>query len=273
MLGLLWQWSNQGRFTNYVTQTSIAHLPREKFIEMPLPIPTAPEQHAIATVLSDTDALIESLDRLIAKKRDVKQATMQQLLTGKTRLPGFSGKWEVKRFDCVVSRLNGKVHQIETSDYQPTGKYPVVDQGKQAVIGFSDREDKRFHCPNGGVIVFGDHTCIVKFVDFDFLVGADGTQLLCGKLGQNTRFHAYQLQYRGIEPTGYNRHFKLLKEREFLAPSPVEQRAIATILSDLDAEIAALEARRDKTRALKQGMMQELLTGKTRLVKPEAAHG
>jgi type I restriction enzyme S subunit len=257
----------------FADTTSVPQINNKHVKPLPFPLPPLPEPCAIAPVLSDTDALIESLDRLIAKKRDVKQATMQQLLTGKTRLPGFSGKWEVKRFDCVVSRLNGKVHQIETSDYQPTGKYPVVDQGKQAVIGFSDREDKRFHCPNGGVIVFGDHTCIVKFVDFDFLVGADGTQLLCGKLGQNTRFHAYQLQYRGIEPTGYNRHFKLLKEREFLAPSPVEQRAIATILSDLDAEIAALEARRDKTRALKQGMMQELLTGKTRLVKSEAAHG
>jgi len=246
--------------------TTMVNLNQGTLAGLRIQFPALSEQRAIAAALSDVDALLGGLDRLIAKKRDLKQAAMQQLLTGQTRLPGFHGEWEVKRFDSVLSRVNAKAHQIQTSDYQPTGKYPVVDQGKQPVIGFSDRDDKRFHCPDGGVIVFGDHTCFVKFVDFDFLIGADGTQLLCGRVGQNTRFHAYQLQYRGVEPTGYNRHFKFLKEREFLAPSPSEQTAVSAILSDMDADIGALEARRDKTRALKQAMMQELLTGRTRLV-------
>jgi len=246
--------------------TTMVNLNQGTLAGLRIQFPALSEQRAIAAALSDVDAQLDGLDRLIAKKRDLKQAAMQQLLTGQTRLPGFHGEWEVKRFDSVLSRVNAKAHQIQTSDYQPTGKYPVVDQGKQPVIGFSDRDDKRFHCPDGGVIVFGDHTCFVKFVDFDFLIGADGTQLLCGRVGQNTRFHAYQLQYRGVEPTGYNRHFKFLKEREFLAPSPSEQTAVSAILSDMDADIGALEARRDKTRALKQAMMQELLTGRTRLV-------
>jgi type I restriction enzyme S subunit len=146
------------------------------------------EQRAIAEALSDVDGLLGGLDRLIAKKRDLKQAAMQQLLTGQIRLPGFHGEWGVKPFASVLIRLNAKAHQIQTSDYQATGKYPVVDQGKEIVIGFSDREDKRLRCPNGGVIVFGDHTCFVKFIDFDFLVGADGTQILQGKDGQSTHF-------------------------------------------------------------------------------------
>ena len=87
------------------------------------------------------------------------------------------------------------------------------------------------------MIVFGDHTCIVKFVDFDFLVGADGTQVLQGKYGQCTRFHALQLQHKGITTTGYNRHFKFLKERAFLVPPFIEQTTIAAVLSDMDAEI------------------------------------
>ena len=116
------------------------------------------------------------------------------------------------------------------------------------------------------MIVFGDHTCIVKYIDFDFLVGADGTQVLQAKSRQCTRFYALQLQHTGVEPTGYNRHFKFLKEREFLAPPLPEQTAIAAILSDMDAEIAALEAKLAKARQLKQGMMQELLTGRIRLV-------
>jgi type I restriction enzyme S subunit len=231
-----------------------------------IPVPKAQEQRAIAGALSEVDALLGAQEALLAKKRDLKAAAMQQLLTGQKRLPSFTGEWEVKTFGEVLTRINAKPHQIQTSDYQPSGRYPVVDQGKNAVIGFSDREEKQLRCPKGGVIVFGDHTCIVKFIDFNFLVGADGTQILQAKAGQNTRFHALQLQYRGIETTGYNRHFKFLKEREFVSPPLAEQTAIAAVLSDMDAEIAALEAQRDKTRTLKQGMMQELLTGRIRLV-------
>ncbi len=228
--------------------------------------PPLAEQRAIAGALRDVDALLSALTRLIAKKRDLKQAAMQQLLTGQTRLPGFSEAWETTSFENVFSRVNAKENQIQTLEYQATGAFPVVDQGKEPVVGFSDRADKRFRCPQGGVIIFGDHTCIVKFVEFDFVVGADGTQILATKTGHCARFHAFQLQLREIPTTGYNRHFRFLKERLFVAPSLPEQTAIAAVLSDMDAELAALEQRLAKTRALKQGMMQELLTGRTRLV-------
>jgi len=246
--------------------TKVKHTSPQKLLEISVPLPLPSEQRAIAAALSDVDALLAKLDQFIAKKRDLKQAAMQQLLTGQTRLPGFSGEWEIKPFGEVLSRVNGKAFQIQSSDYHETGDHPVVDQGKEPVIGFSDRADKVFNCPSGGVIVFGDHTCIVKFVDFDFVVGADGTQIMAGKNGQSARFHAFQLEYSGIPTTGYNRHFKFVKEREFITPTLAEQTAIATVLSDMDAELVALEARRDKTRALKQGMMQELLTGRIRLV-------
>lgn len=252
--------------------TTMVNLNQGTLAGLRIQFPPLAEQRAIAEALNDVDGLLGGLDRLIAKKRDLKQAAMQQLLTGQTRLPGFHGEWLVKPFSSVLIRLNAKAHQIQTSDYQATGKYPVVDQGKDTVIGFSDREDKRLRCPNGGVIVFGDHTCLVKFIDFDFLVGADGTQILQGKDGQSTLFHALQLQYQGVEATGYNRHFKFLKERGFLVPSLPEQTAIAAVLSDMDAELSVLERRREKTRALKQAMMQELLTGKTRLVAAGDSH-
>lgn len=258
--------SSQEQMGMLQTGSALKQLPVGKLIQLWIALPALPEQRAIATALSDVDALLAKLDQFIAKKRDLKQAAMQQLLTGQTRLPGFSGEWEVKPFVEVLSRVNGKAYQIQSSDYQDTGDHPVVDQGKAAVIGFSDRADKVFRCPSGGVIVFGDHTCIVKFVDFDFVVGADGTQIMAGKNEQSARFHAYQLEYSGIPTTGYNRHFKFVKEREFITPTVVEQTAIVNVLSDIDAELTALEVHRDKTRALKQGMMQELLTGRIRLV-------
>jgi len=250
--------------------SALVHMQKWEMEKFPIPIPSSlPGQRAIAGALSDVDALIGALDQLIAKKRDLKQAAMQQLLTGQKRLPGFHGGWQSARFESVLRKLSAKEHQIQTTEYQATGFFPVVDQGKDTVVGFSDREDKCFRCPEGGVIVFGDHTCIVKFVDFDFVVGADGTQILAAKTGHSARFHAFQLQQHGIAPTGYNRHFKFLKERSFVAPAFEEQTAIAEVLSDMDAELAALEQRRDKTRALKQGMMQELLTGRIRLINSE----
>ncbi len=233
---------------------------------LPVMCPPIAEQRAIAAMLSDVDVLISSLDRLIAKKRDIKQAATHDLLTGKRRLPGFGGDWKILRFDDVFTKVNAKAHQIQTSEYFSTGALPVVDQGQNLIVGFTDKSDKRFACPDSGVIVFGDHTCIVKFIDFDFVVGADGTQVLVTKLGQSTRFRAFDLQFSPIPTTGYNRHFKFLKERTFVSPSASEQNAIAATLADIDAEIAALVGRRDKSRAVKQGMMQQLLTGKIRLI-------
>jgi type I restriction enzyme S subunit len=263
----------QARISKAVVGTTRLEFSIATLRRFELPIPRTPdEQRAIAEALNDVDALLNGLDRLIAKKRDLKQAVTQQLLTGRKRLPGFTGEWDVKPFDAVLVRLNAKEHQIQTSDYRVTGKYPVIDQGSEPIVGFSDREEKRLRCPEGGVIVFGDHTCVVKFIDFDFLVGADGTQILRARVGQNTRFHAFQLQNRGVEPTGYNRHFKFLKEKEFVTPPLPEQTAIATVLADMDAELAALGARRAKTRDLKQAMMQELLTGKARLVFAGVGH-
>ena len=270
MMSLLQLWTSTGYLANYVTQTSIAHLPKDKLEAVLLPVPPPVEQRAIAEALSDMDQLLGSLEKLIAKKRAIKQAAMQQLLTGKARLPDFSGEWEEKRFGEVFKRLNGKAHQIQTSEYSPHGLHPVIDQGQDAIAAFSDRTDKLFECLTGGVIVFGDHTRIVKFVDVNFLIGADGTQLLAAQEHAVTKFFFYQLLTKEIPNTGYNRHFKFLQELTFEVPSSEEQKAIAAVLSDMDAEIAALERRLEKTRAIKQGLMQQLLTGGVRLVRPEA---
>jgi len=230
-----------------------------------IPCPPRPQQNAIATVLADIDALISGLNLQLAKKRDIKQAAMQKLLNGQQRLPGFNGEWEVKQFSDVLSRVNGKNYQIQTTDYKTYGAYPVVDQGKDRVVAYSDSSDKLYSCPDGGVIVFGDHTCVIKYIDFDFIVGADGTQIIRAKLGECTRFLAYKLELSGITSTGYNRHFKFLKELQFSMPLLEEQIAIAAFLSDMDSELSRLETRRDKARRLKLGIMQELLTGRIRL--------
>ena len=233
-----------------------------------VPLPGIDEQRPIAAALWDADALIASLEQLLTKKRQIKQGAMQELLTGRKRLKGFQKTWRSQPFDAVLERINAKRHQIQASEYQTVGRLPVVDQGQTTPVAYSDAVESRFKCPVGGALIFGDHTCITKFVNFDFVVGADGVQVLIARQGQSTRFHAYQLELDGIESTGYNRHFKFLRERYFLCPAIDEQTAIAQILSDVDAEIAALEARLTKARALKQAMAQALLSGRVRLVEP-----
>jgi len=268
----VYAYSKSDQFINEILKRSLVNATPQKINmgeikSVPLCIPSSTkEQSKIAEVLSDIDSLISKLDQLIQKKKNIKQGAMQKLLTGKRRLPGFSGEWEIKSFDDVLRRINAKSHQIQSSEYHNIGLYPVVDQGKKRIVGYSDRKDKLYICPDDGVIVFGDHTCIVKFVDFNFLVGADGTQIMVAKSGQNALFHSYQLEYKGILSTGYNRHFKFVKEREFLAPKLEEQREISEVLLSIDREIEALIGQKNKYQSLKQGTMQQLLTGKIRLI-------
>lgn len=254
------------------------------------------EQFAIASALSDVDALLSSLDALIAKKRDIKQAAMQQLLTGKTRLPGFAGEWAVTRLgdhatlirNGVYSRaelsIDGSVKYLHYGDIHTSGAVHL--NPSEAIMPFLG-VDKAVRLGRlvSGDLVFVDATedlaGVGKSVE---VVGAEGTEVVAGLHTIAVRFDkriladgfkAY-LQFipafgahlrslaAGTKVLSTNRSH--IASAEIALPSIAEQAAIAQVLSDMDAELAALEARRDKTRLLKQGMMQELLTGKTRLV-------
>ena len=226
--------------------------------------PTIEEQRRIAEVLSDVDGLITALDKKIAKKKLIKQAAMQQLLTGKKRLQGFTDDWSNRTFQQIFQHISTRGYHIDASEYTSVGKTPIIDQGKDRIIGYTNK--KSFECPHKGIIVFGDHTRIFKYVDFNFCVGADGTQTLICNDGFDTKYIYYICSSAEIPNTGYNRHFKFLKAYEFfISPNIKEQQAIATFLSDMDAEISDLERKRDKYKLLKNGIMQKLLTGQIRL--------
>jgi type I restriction enzyme S subunit len=230
---------------------------------MQIPLPPLPEQRAIAAALSDVDALIAALDRLIAKKRAIKQGAIQQLLTGQTRLPGFSGPWEVKKigdiaplqrgFDLPTSQLEKGVYPVVYSNgiqnyhSTPKAKAPGVVTGRSGTIGNVTYVEQDYW----------PHNTSLWVTDFK---------------GNAPKFIYYLYTFVGLERFGTGSGVPTLNRNDVHAhevsipPSNGEQQAIVAILSDMDAEIAAQEARRAKTRALKQGMMQELLTGKTRLV-------
>lgn len=234
------------------------------------------EQRAIATALSDVDALLGGLDRLIAKKRDLKQAAMQQLLTGQTRLPGFSGKWEVKPLGHDVTLLSG--HHVLARHCNTTS------EGIPYLTGPADFRDGRIRHTKyttrpGAMCAAHDILVTVKGSGSGTIVLADGSycisrQLMAVRVTEwDVRFvyfsllqnaDCFRIASTGLIP-GLSRS-DILDQPLPIPPTAAEQTAIAAVLSDMDAEIAALEVRRTKTRDLKQAMMQELLTGKTRLI-------
>lgn len=174
--------------------------------------------------------------------------------------------WEVKNFDNILISIPTKDYQLQTTEYKNIGKYPIIDQGQKSIVGFSDREEKVFFDIQDGVIIFGDHTRIVKYYIRPFIVGADGVKIIKRKKEVvDLKYVYYYLNLHKIPETGYNRHFKFLKEMNFLLPPLSEQRAIARVLSDVDRLIESLDKLIEKKKMIKKGAMQELLTGKKRL--------
>lgn len=230
-----------------------------------LPIPPLPEQTAIATALSDTDKLMESLERLIDKKRRIKQGAMQDLLTGRKRLPGFSGEWEVKKLGDVADIQKG---QMITEKDSIAGPIPVIAGGKKPSYYnmYANRNGKTITISASGANA--GYVALYKQPIF----ASD-----CSTISENNKYciefifyqlllmqkKIYYLQTGGAQPHVQPSN---LISVPINATSIEEQKAIAQLLSDMDSEIEALEQKLAKYRSIKQGMMQELLTGRIRLI-------
>lgn len=220
------------------------------------------EQKAIAAALADADALIASLDALIAKKRDLKKAAMQQLLTGKTRLPGFTGDWEVKRLGEVLKVRHGKSQKgVEARN----GLYPILATGGEIGRTNSFLYDKPSVLIGRKGTIDAPQFIETPFWTIDTLFF---TEILEGIVAQFVFYVFVSIDWRSFnEASGVpSLNSATIEKIEIACPKTDEQVAIAKVLSDMDADIAVLEAKRDKAHAIKQGMMQELLTGRTRLV-------
>jgi type I restriction enzyme S subunit len=235
-----------------------------KKVRIPLP-PTKAEQEAIAEALSDADALIESMEQLIAKKRDVKQGAMRELLTGKRRLPGFSGEWEVRRLGNVCRITTGKK---DVNEGNPNGQFPFFTCSRSHTFSDSYSFDLEAILIAGNGDVGNLHYFKGKFEAYQRTYVLSEFTANVSYLWQ--QLSAFLAEALGLGKIGSSIPY-IKKENlvgfEFDSPKDeAEQTAIATILSDMDAEIAALEAKLDKARQIKQGMMHNLLTGRIRLV-------
>lgn len=264
-----------------------------------VPLPPLPEQLAIASALSDADALIESLEQLIEKKRQIKQGVMQELLTGKRRLPGFSGEWERKAFGDLFNFTGGysasrdqlstvghcylhygDIHgSIKTfidtdADFQSIPKLDIqlkrvspaslLEDGDVVFVDASEDDagtSKHVVVVNKKKKPFisGLHTIVAKSKTDELVYEFRRYCFQTPAIRQQFLFYSVGTKVSGISKGNIP---KLILS----FPSRPEQTAIAGVLIEMDGELVALEQRREKAMAIKQAMMQELLTGRTRLV-------
>lgn len=267
------------------TGTSVNSIVKSAIKNVPIVFPpTEREQLAIAAALSDTDALIRSLDELIEKKQNIKQGAMQELLTGKRRLAGFSGEWESKTVGDLTERfVNGSTPSTRQPEFW-RGNIPwitgadIIGQKVAVVRRFITGDAVKHSSTNvieKGNMLIVTRTGVGKLTvaPFDVAISQDFTGVY---LKQESVIAEYLFRYldfcseklkalnQGTSIKGVTRD--QLSSFVVATPTIAEQCAIAEVLSDMDAEIERLQERRDKLAEIKIGMMQELLTGKTRLV-------
>jgi type I restriction enzyme, S subunit len=259
-----------------------------------VPIPRSEdEQLAIATALGDVDALLDGLDRLIAKKQDLKQAAMHELLTAHTRLPGFSKAWQPSRLGDLGDFLKGSGVR---KDQAQSGSLACIRYGEiythhnDYVRAFASwispmvaATATRLRC--GDLLFAGSGEtkeeigkCVAFVEDVEAYAGGDivilrpkGVDSLFMGYYLNTPLIAAQKASKGQGDAVVHIGSGALAAVQLMLPDGDEQRAIAAVLRDMDADLATLRSRRDKTRLIKQAMMQELLTGRTRLVDAKGA--
>ena len=250
--------------------TSIPQINNKHIVPFLIPFPNPKEQKAIAQTLSDVDVLIAALDKLIAKKRNIKTATMQQLLTGKTRLLGFGGEWEnFYLCDLFEITAGGDLVKSEYSEIQTnTYPYPIYANSviNGGLYGYSSFEEYKGDC----ITITARGTLGFACYRHTSFVAIGRLLVLSPRLKLDAFFFAeainHQIQFANESTSVPQLTAPQTAQYRLSIPKLEEQKAIAQVLSDMDSEITALEKRRAKTQAIKQGMMQELLTGKTRLI-------
>jgi type I restriction enzyme S subunit len=259
-----------------------------------VPIPPKIEQQAIATALSDTDALISSLEKLISKKEAIKTATMQELLTGKKRLDGFSGEWVEKKLgiECDVitkgttpTSIGGKftssgINFVKVESLRKNGTFiknmfAYIDEDTYNTLGRSKLKDKDLLISIAGALGR------VGIVNKDILPANTNQALAIVRLKDTSSIDLSYLFYY-LNTNSMQKHIEATSSQGaqpnlslediynlpiIFAKDIVEQKTIALILSDMDSDIEALKTKLAKVKVIKEGMMQELLTGRIRLLE------
>ena len=279
------------QYISMAAGSSVKNLNKDKVSALNVIYPTLLEQERIAKALSEVDSMVSSLEKLIAKKKAVKQGAMQELLTGKKRLPGFSGEWNKINL-AKKSKIKARIgwQGLTTNEYLDSG-YSYLVTGTDFVNGKIDwdnchyvakdrfDQDKNIQIQNDDILITKDgslgKTALVKGLDKPATLNSGVFVIRPIQESYDPAFVYYILSsfvfkdfldHLSAGSTIIHLYQKDISKFEFLIPPTIEeQTAIASILSDMDNEIEALDQKLQKARCIKQGMMQQLLTGKIRL--------
>jgi len=247
--------------------------------QIPIPLPPLEEQKGIADILSTVQNAIEKTEKVINATKQLKKSIMKHLFTygavavdkidrvklKESEIGLIPEHWEVVKLENVMEGFTPN-KKLKQSDYKAIGKFPVIDQGQEYVAGFYDDETMVFD-KDLPVILFGDHTRIIKYVDFPFICGADGLKIIIPKENFHRKYFYYALLNLNIPSRGYNRHFKILKEKLIPLPPLDEQQKIANILTTIDQKIQAEEKKKTALKNLFKTLLRQLMTGKIRVKK------
>ena len=241
----------------------LLNVPTNDFFQLKLCVPSSDkEQQKIAEFLSTIDTVIEKQKETVSSWEERKKGVMQKLFNQEVRFKDDDGsefpEWEEKHFSEMYKSIPNKQYQISTKEYKKCGKYKVIDQGKDFIAGYYDDKSKVYG--SVPIIVYGDHTTVVKYLDEPFVIGADGTKLL-DKISNNfdIKFLYFALNFNNVKQMGYKRHFSALKEISFTIPfSLAEQQKIADCLSTLDEVIEKQKATLAAWEKLKKGLLQQM---------------
>lgn len=172
------------------------------------------------------------------------------------RFPGYTGDWEEKSFDVICHTITPPL-KLQSSQYSSSGKFPIVDQSQTLICGWTN--DSSGLLRNAPYIIFGDHTCVLKYIDFPFIQGADGVKILGSNKKDNSKFIYQLLLSNPVKQDGYKRHFSDLKEKIFLLPPTLEEQTkIAECLSSIDEIISVEESKVESLKVHKKGLMQQI---------------
>jgi type I restriction enzyme S subunit len=259
------------------TGSVIPHVNKTVFFNLPLPLPPLEEQKAIAGILSTVQSAIEKTEKVINALKNLKKSMMKHLFTygpvaeeeaekvelKETEIGLIPKHWEVVRLGEVIKYYTPS-KKLKQSDYKTFGKFPVIDQGQKYIAGFYDDETMVFD-KDLPVILFGDHTRIIKYVDFPFICGAEGLKIIVPKENFHRKYFYYALLNLNIPSRGYNRHFKILIEKFIPLPPLEEQQKIAQILQSIDQRIEKEEKYKNALQNLFKSLLHNLMTGKIRV--------
>lgn len=255
-----------------------------------IPLPPLPIQRKIARILDTIQSAIDIQEKIIEKIKELKKSLMNLLFhygpkalsikllasyrvgelkseeleklglkLKKTEIGEIPEDWEIIIFlKSLDKQFRFKVGKLKQRDYQKDGEYPIIDQGEKLIAGYSDDYDKVYQ-GDLPVVIFGDHTRVVKYVDFPFIVGGGGVKILKPNDNFDIKYFYYLLLNLDIESRGYNRHFRILKDKLIPLPPLSEQQEIAEILQTVDQKIEIEKRKKELYEELFKTMLNKIM--------------